>query len=123
MLQSPCLKYHVNNIGIDQSLSNSALYEHKCLQNVKKLYKYAGKYDNQKQLKDIIEVSTVSTPQLFTDNSPISPMISTPVKKTSSRKSLCLFTNILDMKNKTATCRVGDDKSKRTSIKSGTTSW
>ena len=35
MVQSPRLKYHVQTIGIDQSLSNDALYEHKCLENIK----------------------------------------------------------------------------------------
>ena len=45
----------------------------------------------------------------------------TPVKKPSSRKSLCLFTNILDAKKKTATRRVGAAKSKRKAIKYGTT--
>ena len=47
MLQSPRLKDHVQTIGIDQSLSNDAVYEHKCLENIKKLYKQAGKRDNQ----------------------------------------------------------------------------
>ena len=65
----------------------------------------------------------VSTPELFTYDSPISPMTSTPVNKTSARKSLCLFTNILDVKNKNATCRVGASKSKRKAIKYGTTPW
>ena len=31
MLQSPRLKDHIHTIGIDQSLRNSAIYEHKCL--------------------------------------------------------------------------------------------
>ena len=31
MLQSPRLKYHINTIGIDQSLSNSSLFEHRFL--------------------------------------------------------------------------------------------
>ena len=35
MLQSPRLKYHVHAIGIDQSLSNNAIYENKCLENIK----------------------------------------------------------------------------------------
>ena len=35
MFQSPRLKDKVQIIGIDQSLSNSALYEHKCLENIK----------------------------------------------------------------------------------------
>ena len=38
MLQSPRLKNHVQTIGIDQSLSNNAIHEHKCLENIKKLY-------------------------------------------------------------------------------------
>ena len=50
MLQSPRLKDRVQIIGIDQSLSNNALYEHKFLENINKLYKRAGKYDNQQQL-------------------------------------------------------------------------
>ena len=43
MLQSPRLEYHMNTIGIGQYLSNNALYEHKCIQNIKKLYKHASK--------------------------------------------------------------------------------
>ena len=35
----------------------------------------------------------------------------------------CLFTNILDVKNKTATCQFGYAKSKRKAIKSGTAPW
>ena len=103
MLQSLGLKDHVQTIDIDQSLINNATYEHKCLENVKILYKQAGKCDDQQQFKDIIESSMVSTPEVFTEDSSISPMISTPVKKPSAQKSLCLFTNILDVK-KTATC-------------------
>ena len=102
VLESPRLKYHVNTIGINQSLSNNALLEHKCLQNIKKLYKHAVNYDNQQQLKDILEAAMVSTPEGLTNNSPIYPMTSTTVKKPSARKSLCLFTNILDVKNKSA---------------------
>ena len=45
----------------------------------------------------------------------------TPVKKPSAQKSLCIFTNILYVKNKTAILQVGDAKSKRRAIKSGTT--
>ena len=53
---------------------------------------------DQKQFKDILLVDMVSTPKGLANNSPISPMTSTPVKKARDRKSLCLFTNILDMK-------------------------
>ena len=64
-----------------------------------------------------------STPALFTDSSPIYSMTSIPVKKQSARKSLCLFTNILYVNNKTATRQVGDAIQKRKSIKYATTPW
>ena len=82
MLQSPGLKDHVQNIGIHLSLSNNAIYEHKCLENIKILYKQAGKYDNQQQFKYILEPDMVSTPEGFTDNSPRYPMNPTPVQYT-----------------------------------------
>ena len=106
MLQSPHIKDHMKTIGIHQFLRNNSLYEHKYLQKINKLYKHAVKYDDQQQFKDIIEAGMVSIPEGFIDNSPISPMISTPVKKPSAIKSPCLFTSILNVKNKTATCRV-----------------
>ena len=34
-------------IGVDQSLSNSAMYGHRCLENIKKLYKSDVKCDDQ----------------------------------------------------------------------------
>ena len=74
IFQSPRLKYYVQNIGIYQSLSNNAIYEHKYLENIRKLYKQAGQFDDQQQFKDIIEALMVSTPESFNDNSPISHM-------------------------------------------------
>ena len=74
MLQSPQLKDHVQTIGIDQYLSNNAVYEHKCLENIKKLYKQDGKCDDQKKLRNIFEGAMVSAPEGFTNNSPIYPM-------------------------------------------------
>ena len=65
----------------------------------------------------------VSTPEVVTDNSPNVTMTSTPVKKTRASKSLCLFTNILDVKPKTAKHRVGAAKSKRRSMKVGNILW
>ena len=65
----------------------------------------------------------VSTPEVFTDDSTISPMKSTPEKKPNGGKSLCLFTNILDMKRKNAARQVVNSKSKRKVIKFGTTPW
>ena len=78
-------------IGFDQSLSNSAMYEHRCLENIKKLYKNSVKCDNQQQKKEIIEAEMVSTPEGFTDNSPIPTSQSTTVKKPNTRKLLCQF--------------------------------
>ena len=45
MLQSTRLKDRVQRIGIDQYLSNDVLYEHKCVENIKKLYKPAVNFD------------------------------------------------------------------------------
>ena len=47
-------------------------------------------------------------------------MTPTPVNKPSAIKSLCLFTNILYVKNKTDIRQVGAAKSKRRAIKAGT---
>ena len=106
MLHPPRFKYHMSTIGIVQSLSNSAFFKHKCLKNINKLYKHAGNCDDQQQFKDILKDAMVYTYEGFTDNSPRYPMTPTPVKKPSARKSLCLFTNILYVKNKTPIHRV-----------------
>ena len=58
----------------------------------------------------------VYTPEGFTNNSPISPMTSTPIREPSAQKSLCMFTNLF-MWKKTAYSRVGAAKSKRKAIK------
>ena len=63
-----------------------------------KLYKQAGKCDDQQKFKDILESAMVSTPEGFANDIPIYPMTSTPVNKPRSQKSLCLFTNILYVK-------------------------
>ena len=86
LLQSQRLKDHVKTIGIDQSLRNSALFEHKCIKKINKLYKHAGKYDNQQQFKDMLEFAMVSTPEGFTNNRLRSPMNPTPVKKQNNKK-------------------------------------
>ena len=123
MLKSPRLKDHVKTIGIDQSLRKNALFEHRFLQNIKKLYKHSGKCDNQQHFKDILNSTMIYTSEVFTNNSPISPTTPTPVKKPSCRKLLCLFTNILYSKKNTATRRFGAAKYKRKEVKVGTTPW
>ena len=72
------------------------------MNNIKNIYQHAGKCDYQQNLKDILEAALLSTPEGFIYNSPNVHMPSTPVKKPSASKSLCLFTNILDVKPKTA---------------------
>ena len=123
MSQSLRLKDYMKNIGIDKSLRNSANFEHRFLQNITKLYKHAGKCEDQHQSKDIFEDAIISTPEIFTNNNPISLMTPTTVKKPSARKSLCLFTNILDVKKKADIWWVGAAKSKRKESIAGTTPW
>ena len=123
ILQSPRLKDHVKTIGIYQSLSNNDIFEHKCLQNISKLYTHAGKCDYQQTFKDILEAAMFSTPEVFTNNSPRSPMTPTPFKKPSAVKSLCLFTNILYVKEKTDIPQFQYAKFNRKAIKAGTTPW
>ena len=103
MLQPQRLKYSIQTIGIDPYLSSNTIYEHKFLENIKTLYKQYGKCDYQQQFKDIIESAMVFTPEGFTNNGPIYPRPSTPVKKPSAQKLLCVFTNVLEVK-KTAYC-------------------
>ena len=78
-------------IGAYRSLSKSAMLEHRCLENIKNLYKSAGKYDDQQQYKAIIEAAIVYTTELFTDNITMSPSQSVIVKNPSARKSFRQF--------------------------------
>ena len=41
---------------ISASLSNNAIYEQKCLEIIKKVYKQAGKWDDQKQFKNMQKI-------------------------------------------------------------------
>ena len=63
------------------------------------------------------------TPERFTDNSPIYPMASILVKKQSAQKSLCMFTNILEVKKKTAYRQVVAAKYKPKAIKFINSPW
>ena len=106
-LQSPRLEDHMKTIGIDQSFYNKSSFEHKFLNNIKKIYQHSGKCDYQQNIKDILNDAMVSTSEGVTHESPNVPMTSTPVRKPSASKSLFLFTNILNVKKKTEKCRVG----------------
>ena len=101
MLQSSHLKDHMKTIVIDLSSFFRSSFEHICMNNTKKIYQHAVKFDYQQNLKDIIDAAILSTPEGLTDNIPNAPISSTPVKKPSARKSLCLFTNIWNVKSTT----------------------
>ena len=60
------MKQHMVTIGFKQSLSNNAMYEHRCMENIKKLYKYSGKCYDQQQDKAILEEAMSSTTKGFT---------------------------------------------------------
>ena len=70
MLQSSRLEDDMKTIGIDQSSFARSSFEHRCMNNIKKIYQHAGKCDDQKNLKDILEAAILSTPEGVTDNSP-----------------------------------------------------
>ena len=56
------------------------MYEHRHLENIKKPKKLADKCDDQHQYKAIIEAAMVSTTEVFTRNSPMSPVPAVPEK-------------------------------------------
>ena len=113
----------MKTISIYQSSFPRSSFEYKFMNNIKNIYQQAVKCDDQQNLKDIIEAALLSTPEGVTDNSPNMHMTSTPVNKPSARKSLCLFTNILDVKPKTAKRRFVAAKSKRKAMKVGNILW
>ena len=106
----------MKTIGIDQSSFTRSSFKQKFMNNIKYIYQHAGQIDNQQNLKDILEAALISTPKGVTDNSPNVHITLSPVKNPSARKSLCLFTNILDVKPKTAKCRFLAAKSRRKSM-------
>ena len=93
------------------------MYEYICLENINKLYTSAGKFDYQQQYKAIIEAKMFSTTEIFTSNIQMSSGTSVTFKKPSAIKPLRLFTEVLDVQNKTYVCQVGTDKSKQNSIR------
>ena len=59
MLQSPQLKYHIQTICIDPSLSKNVIYEKNVLKTSKYIYKQAYECDDQQKLKYILEPAMV----------------------------------------------------------------
>ena len=60
----------MKTIGIDQSSFARSSFEHRCMNNIKKIYEHAGKCDDQNNLKDIIDTAILSTLEGVPDNSP-----------------------------------------------------
>ena len=52
----------MKTIGIDQYSFARSYFEHRCMNNIKKIYEHAGKCDDQHNLKDIIDAAILSTP-------------------------------------------------------------
>ena len=65
----------------------------------------------------------LSTPEGFTDNSPMLTGPSVTVKNSSARKSLRQLTELLYVKNKTAVRQLCADKSNRKALISGSMLW
>ena len=78
-----------------------------------KLYKTAGKFDDQQHYKAILEVSMVSTPKRCNCNSPITPNQYEFPKNTGAIKQLYQFQGTLDVKRKTSIRRLCVAKAKR----------
>ena len=87
-------------IGVYQWLSNSSLYEHRRLENIKKVQEYADKCDDKHQYKDILYADIVSTPEGIVDNRPISIGTLGMLNKISARKLLNQFLALFDVKQK-----------------------
>ena len=56
--------------SIEQSSFTKSSFEHKFMNNIKKIYQHADKCDDQQNIKDIIEATILSTPEGVTDNIP-----------------------------------------------------
>ena len=65
----------------------------------------------------------VSTPEGFTEISPMSPGPYTTFKNPLARKPICQFLEALEAKQNTAVCRLGPDKSRRKAIRAGSILW
>ena len=123
VFQSCHLKTYIITIVIEQQLGKSALYDHRCFENIKTLYKSAQKCYGQQKYKAIIESSIVSTPEGLSDNSPMDMGTSKHINIPCSWKSPNKISKILNVKHKTYFCRLGDAKTERKAIITGSDLW
>ena len=89
------------------------------MENLKKLFLKYVKCDNQQQYKYFLEVDLVSTPEGITENSRVSIRTSVTLNNHIAIKSLHQFSEVLDVKQKSAVRKFGSDKSNRKSIITG----
>ena len=82
-----------------------------------KVCKSSGICDDKYYYKTILWAATVSTPKVFTDNSPLSPGPYVTVKNPSAKKSIRPFSEVLDVKQETDFWRLGAAKSNHKVIK------
>ena len=123
MLHSDQLIENMVTIGIDIYLSNNALFEYRCLENINKLYNTAGKCNDQQKYKTTIETALVSKPKGCNYNSPITPNDTNTSQSFFSSKNKCAhkyletFSKTLDVETKTYVQRICFAKAKRLAIK------
>ena len=67
----------METIDIDQSSFARSSFEHRCMNNIKKIYQHTGKCDDQQNLNGILDADILSTPKGVTYNSPNVHMAST----------------------------------------------
>ena len=60
----------MNTISIYQSSFTRSSFEHRCMNNIKKIYQHAGKCNNQQNIKDIIDAAILSTTEGVTYHIP-----------------------------------------------------
>ena len=84
-----------------------------------KKYQTAGKFDDQQHYKDILEAEIVSTPEVCNDNIMMTPNRYESTKNPIAIKSLCQFSEALDVKHKTSVSWLGAAKSNCKSIRRG----
>ena len=93
-------------IGVDQPLSNIALYEHNILEEINKVYKFSGRFDYRHKYKAILEAAMVSTNGGLTENIPISLGMFGAMKKSSAKTYFSPFSEVLDVEQKTTVCSI-----------------
>ena len=64
------------------------------MNNIKNIYQHEGKFDDQQNLKDLIDAAILSTPEGVTDYIYNVPMISTPLKKKSYKITVFIHQHI-----------------------------